>query len=98
MRFAPHTDEDVRAMLGRIGAGSIDDLFASIPASVRLDRPLGLSDGFPPDVGRVRGDNAFGLAAGAERRIFVHAGEGSLGGLSVRAWNADAVPVSAAGS
>ena len=45
MRFAPHTDEDVRAMLARIGAGSIDDLFASIPASVRLDRPLGLSDG-----------------------------------------------------
>ena len=60
--------------------------------------PLVLIDGFPHDVGRVLGDNAFGLAAGAERRIFVHAGEGSLGGLSVRAWNADAVPVSAAGS
>jgi glycine dehydrogenase subunit 1 len=45
MRFAPHTDDDVRAMLGRIGVGSIDDLFDQIPASVRLDRALGLPDG-----------------------------------------------------
>jgi glycine dehydrogenase subunit 1 len=45
MRFAPHTDDDVRRMLGRIGADSIDDLFDQIPASVRIDRDLDIPDG-----------------------------------------------------
>jgi glycine dehydrogenase subunit 1 len=45
MRYAPHTDDDVRAMLEAIGLGSLDDLFSQIPASVRLDRPLDLAEG-----------------------------------------------------
>ncbi len=45
MRYAPHTDDDVRAMLEAIGLGSLDDLFSQIPASVRLDRPLDLPEG-----------------------------------------------------
>src|SRR6266581_2596904 len=45
MRFAPHTDGDVREMLGAIGLDSLDDLFSQIPASVRLDRELDLPDG-----------------------------------------------------
>jgi glycine dehydrogenase subunit 1 len=40
MRFAPHTDDDVRAMLAAVGAGSIDELFDQIPPAVRLERPL----------------------------------------------------------
>jgi hypothetical protein len=36
-------------------------------------------------------DNAFGLAAGATRRVGFDAAGASLAGLSVRAWNADAV-------
>jgi beta-mannosidase len=56
--------------------------------------PLVLIDGFPHGLGRVLGDNAFGLAAGAERRIAIETGGGALDGLTVRAWNADAVPVS----
>src|SRR5262245_62456964 len=32
-------------MLAAIGLGSLDELFAQIPASVRLDGPLGLPDG-----------------------------------------------------
>jgi glycine dehydrogenase subunit 1 len=48
MRYAPHTDEDVREMLARAGAATIDDLFATIPASVRLagglDLPPGVSE------------------------------------------------------
>src|SRR5205085_12340552 len=40
MRFAPHTDDDVRDMLSACGLDSLDHLFADIPASVRLDRPL----------------------------------------------------------
>ncbi len=53
--------------------------------------PLVLIDGFPHDLGRALDDNAFGLAAGASRRIEFEAGGASLDTLSVRAWNADAV-------
>ena len=42
MRYLPHTQEDVAAMLGRIGIDSLEDLFAEIPAAVRLERPLNL--------------------------------------------------------
>ena len=45
MRFAPHTDDDVREMLARCGLDSLDQLFDQIPPSVRLDRPLDLPDG-----------------------------------------------------
>ncbi len=45
MRFAPHTDEDVREMLETLGLGSVDDLFSQIPSSVGLDRPLDLPEG-----------------------------------------------------
>lgn len=42
MRYLPHTEDEIRAMLERIGVGSIDDLFAPIPAGHRLERPLDL--------------------------------------------------------
>jgi glycine dehydrogenase subunit 1 len=45
MRFAPHTDDDVRAMLQVVGAGSIDELFEQIPSAVRLERPLEMPSG-----------------------------------------------------
>jgi glycine dehydrogenase subunit 1 len=48
MRYAPHTEQDVREMLARTGASTIDELFSSIPASVRLegglDLPAGVSE------------------------------------------------------
>ena len=45
MRFAPHTDDDVREMLEACGLDSFDQLFDQIPPSVRLDRPLDLPEG-----------------------------------------------------
>jgi glycine dehydrogenase subunit 1 len=45
MNFAPHTDDDVREMLDRIGLERLDQLFEQIPPSVRLDRPLGIAEG-----------------------------------------------------
>ncbi|HET6416316.1 MAG TPA: glycine dehydrogenase, partial [Polyangiales bacterium] len=42
MRYLPHTDQEIRAMLTRVGVEHIDDLFAAIPASHRLDRELDL--------------------------------------------------------
>jgi glycine dehydrogenase subunit 1 len=44
-RYTSVTDQDLEAMLGAIGASSLDDLFADIPASVRLDRPIDLPAG-----------------------------------------------------
>jgi glycine dehydrogenase subunit 1 len=38
--FLPHTADDDRAMLAAIGLGSLEELFASIPADVRVERPL----------------------------------------------------------
>ena len=37
MRYLPLTAQDRQAMLARIGVGSIDELFASVPQSVRLE-------------------------------------------------------------
>jgi glycine dehydrogenase subunit 1 len=44
-RYTGVTDEDLRAMLGAIGADSLEDLFADIPESVRLDREIDLPPG-----------------------------------------------------
>ncbi len=45
-RYTSATDADRQDMLHTIGVGSIEELFADIPAGVRLDRPLsGLGDG-----------------------------------------------------
>jgi glycine dehydrogenase subunit 1 len=42
MRYIPHTEADVQAMLGAIGARAVDDLFAVIPEKLRLGRALDL--------------------------------------------------------
>jgi glycine dehydrogenase subunit 1 len=46
-RYTSATDADRKAMLERIGAASIDELFADIPEGVRLDRPIDLPPGKP---------------------------------------------------
>ena len=42
MRYLPHTDPEIREMLHAIGVPDIDALFAQIPPSGRLGRPLAL--------------------------------------------------------
>ncbi len=48
MRYLPHTEAEVRAMLERIGVPSVDALFETIPSEVRLrgrlDLPPGLDE------------------------------------------------------
>jgi len=45
MRYLPLSDDDRRQMLAVIGAASIDDLFADVPAPARLDAKIdGLAD------------------------------------------------------
>ncbi|MGZ4150182.1 MAG: glycine dehydrogenase, partial [Actinomycetota bacterium] len=45
MRYAPHTDDDVREMLEALGLSSVDRLFDDIPEDVRLDGPLAIPAG-----------------------------------------------------
>jgi glycine dehydrogenase subunit 1 len=42
MRYIANTREEQRAMLGVIGAGSIEDLLGGVPAKARLARPLAI--------------------------------------------------------
>ncbi len=42
MKFFPHTPDDIQQMLERIGAGSLDELFAEIPEELKLSHALNL--------------------------------------------------------
>lgn len=42
MDFIPHTPDEIKQMLNVIGVKQIDDLFADIPAPLRLTQPLNL--------------------------------------------------------
>ena len=48
MPFIPHTEEDIKQMLGAIGVSNIDDLFDEIPVALRTKGlasvPEGLSE------------------------------------------------------
>ncbi len=61
--YLPHTEEDLAAMLGDLGLGSLDELFAVVPAALRRAGGLDLAEGRPePDVlahlGALGEDNA----------------------------------------
>ncbi len=42
MKFFPHTPDDIQKMLTRIGASTLDDLFAEIPEELKLSGELNL--------------------------------------------------------
>lgn len=53
--YIPNTAASVKAgMLAAIGASSIDELYADVPDSIRLKRPLDLPDGLPSEADLVR--------------------------------------------
>ena len=60
-RYTSATDADRRAMLAAIGAASVDELFAQIPADLRLGRPLDIPAGLSETECF---DHLAGLAAG----------------------------------
>jgi glycine dehydrogenase subunit 1 len=49
MPYIPNNDADRQAMLKAIGAASVEELFAMVPAELRMDRPLDL----PPALGEL---------------------------------------------
>ena len=52
-RYTSVTEADLVEMLGTIGVDSIDELFAAIPAGVRLNRSLSLPDGLSEHLDQV---------------------------------------------
>ncbi len=54
MRYLPASEEDIRQMLGAIGAERVSDLFASIPEDLRLKGPLDLPEAVAEPVLRER--------------------------------------------
>jgi glycine dehydrogenase subunit 1 len=49
--YLPHTEDELAQMLAFLGLSSLDELFAAVPAALRLGRGLALADGSPePDV------------------------------------------------
>jgi glycine dehydrogenase subunit 1 len=70
--YIPHTPEDVRAMLERIGVSSIDDLFDEIPEPLRVNTLAGIPDALPEmQVARLAAERA---AADGRRLNFIGAG------------------------
>ncbi len=44
MRYIPHTEDDIRQMLAKIGVDTIDALFSEVPSDLRLNRDLNLPE------------------------------------------------------
>ena len=78
MRYLPLTEDDRRAMLGVIGANSVDDLFGDVPASLRLKAPLDL----PPGLGEIEIERE--LAALAAKNVTAESVPSFLGAGAYR--------------
>ncbi len=63
MRYLPHTDADRKAMLGVIGADTIDDLYVDVPRAAWLEKPVDL----PHHQGELEVERA--LAAMAQKNL-----------------------------
>jgi len=59
--YVPHTDAEIEAMLGFLGLSSLDDLFAHIPAAIRL------AGGLAIDAGAAEADVLGRIGAQADR-------------------------------
>jgi glycine dehydrogenase subunit 1 len=75
MRYLPQGEGDLREMLAAVGAGSMAELFSSIPERLRLKRDLGL----PPahselDLRRLFGQMAASNVSAATHACFLGAG------------------------
>ncbi|MEO0081323.1 MAG: aminomethyl-transferring glycine dehydrogenase subunit GcvPA [candidate division WOR-3 bacterium] len=73
MCFTPHTDEDRRLMLERIGVRTVDELFAGIPKDIRLKRRLEL----PAPVSELEVLAELGQLAEANQDLICFAGCGA---------------------
>jgi len=75
MRYLPHTDADIAAMLGAVGLGKLDDLFEAIPEDCRFGQWLNLPEAMSEwDLERQVGHMAGRMAVSPEYALFLGAG------------------------
>lgn len=75
MRYTPHTPEEIAEMLGEVGAASLEDLFATIPADCRMEGPLALPEPLTEwDLTRHLEQLAGVMAVPPRNRVFLGAG------------------------
>ncbi len=75
MRYLPHTKEDIAAMLGKVGVGSMEALFDSIPESCRRQAPLNLPDPMSEwDLNEHMDGLAADMAVAPQYKVFLGAG------------------------
>jgi glycine dehydrogenase subunit 1 len=77
LRYLPKSDSERREMLAAIGVDSLEDLFARLPAEVRLERPLEIEPGKSEyeivDYFRARGaENANGYPSFLGAGVYSH--------------------------
>jgi glycine dehydrogenase subunit 1 len=75
MRYLPHTDEEIAAMLATVGAQDLDDLFKSLPADCRRNRPMELPEAMTEwELNRHMDALAGQMATAPRYKIFMGAG------------------------
>ena len=74
MRFIPHTIDDVRAMLAVVGADSVAELFADVPAMLRERAHLQLAPGLSEAAVRARLEQLAARNTGASCLSFLGGG------------------------
>lgn len=71
-KYIPHTPEDIAVMLERIGAKSVDELYADVPAAVALNRDYDI----PSAMTEIELRRHFAELAGKNKSLTVFAGGG----------------------
>ena len=75
MRYIPHTDEDIAAMLQVVGIDNLDALFKDIPQDCRRSRDLELPEAMTEWELNAHMDNLAGrMAPAGEYKVFIGAG------------------------
>ena len=71
-KYFPHTEEDLQAMLDKVGISSLDDLYADIPEAIRFRKEYDL----PEAVSEVEIRQAFDLLGSQNKQLTCFAGMG----------------------
>jgi glycine dehydrogenase subunit 1 len=75
MRYLPHTDDDITAMLKVVGVGSLEELFSTVPEDCRRKESLNLPEPLTEwELDRHMASLAATMAAMPEYKVFVGAG------------------------
>ena len=72
-KYFPHTDEDIKAMLDKIGVKSLDDLYSEIPESIRFKKEYDL----PEAMSELEIRNFLNKVGNENKQLTIFAGAGA---------------------